>query len=84
MRYTESVKDPDYERVIIRMRRPPTSGPVVPYEPPLTDLSRDDVRIAADKIMEAFCWSETPEGEEFWDSVYRRLIQISDTGDHRE
>jgi hypothetical protein len=45
---------------------------------------RENARIAADKIMEAFCWSESPEGDEFWSSVHDRLRQISETGDHRE
>lgn len=80
MRY--SVKDPGYERVVIRMS--PPSVVLYKYKPPLTDENREYARIAADKIRGAFCWSETPEGDEFWNSVYARLQQISETGDHRE
>lgn len=81
MRDTESVKDPGYKRVVIRMPPPPTPEP---YKPPLAEYMRENARIAADKIMEAFCWSESPEGDEFWNSVHDRLRQISETGDHRE
>lgn len=35
---------------------------------------------AANALVEGFDWTETAEGNEFWDGVYERLIQIAEDG----
>lgn len=42
----------------------------------------DEARAAADALLNAFEWSETYEGRDFWNSVYLRLSQIANEEDH--
>lgn len=69
----------NYERVLIKMAVP---NSVIPPAV-LREEERTRARNAGQLIFDAFDWSETPEGFEFWNSVAQRLFQIAKTGNHR-
>lgn len=79
-----SVKDKGYERVKIVAPAPAHETAPAPYVAPLSTERRGSIAHAAELIQNNFTWSETPEGYWFWESVFKRLVQISRTGDHRE
>jgi len=66
-----------YKRVII----PPPTNTGVP-SPIMTSDARDRLVAAAESILGAIDFSETPEGPEFWSGLYDRLHQIADNGDY--
>lgn len=44
----------------------------------LSGRDRENLRMAARCVRIAFRWESTPEGVEYWDTVYRRLSKMAD------
>lgn len=58
-------------------------SPIYPLDEPEPCTASEDygqprAREAAAALVDAFGWSMTVEGHDFWDGVYRRLLAIAD------
>lgn len=54
----------------------------MPGSPTRTEeyVDKEEAHKAADAVASMCAWSETPEGEDFWDSVHDRLREMAERG----
>lgn len=60
----------------VQIKMPAPARPAQKY----SEATRKDLSKIATSLIVTFSWKETPEGHDFWDSVYERLTQMAERG----